>query len=155
MDIEKTQTGLIIHNPSPTIKEKALRYFSLTNPTREFFIYSKEDDKHDVLYITSGFANLKDDKLRNELRNYHEITPPAGKKISLPQNREPRSQLQKDCIEKLTTSDSAKITVELKPGVGKAEPYSRKIPVPDSPSGYKLMGELKVGDEVFDQHGNP
>ena len=155
MDIEKTQTGLIIHNPSPTIKEKALRYFSLTNPTREFFIYSKEDDKHDVLYITSGFANLKDDKLRNELRNMHEITPPAGKKISLPQNREPRSQLQKDCIEKLTTSDSAKITVELKAGVGKAEPYSRKIPVPDSPSGYKLMGELNVGDEVFDKNGNP
>ena len=85
----------------------------------------------------------------------HEITPPAGKKISLPQNREPRSQLQKDCIEKLTTSDSSKITVELKPGVGKAEPYSRKIPVPDSPSGYKLMGELKVGDEVFDKNDNP
>ena len=155
MHIEKTATGYAIYNPSTLIKQKALTYFSLKNPVREFFTYSREDSDHDVLYITSGFGGLRDERLRHELKDYTELTPHPGKKIELTQTREPRSQLQKDCIEKLTTSDSAKITVELKPGVGKAEPYSRKIPVPDSPSGYKLMGELKVGDEVFDKNGNP
>lgn len=155
MHIEKTATGYAIYNPSTLIKQKALTYFSLKNPVREFFTYSREDSDHDVLYITSGFGGLRDERLRHELKDYTELTPHPGKKIELTQTREPRSQLQKDCIEKLTTSDSSKITVELKPGVGKAEPYSRKIPVPDSPSGYKLMGELKVGDEVFDKNGNP
>lgn len=39
-------------------------------------------------------------------------------------------------------------------GFGKAEPYSRKIPTP-TPQGYTLMGDLKVGDYVFDQTGRP
>lgn len=155
MKVQKTTTGYIIHDPSPFIKKKALQYFSLTNPVREFFTYSKESTFHDVLYITSGFGSIRDDAVRRELSHAEIIKPPAGKGISLEMTREPRSQLQKDCIEKLTTSQSNKITVELKPGVGKAEPYTRKIPVPDSPTGYKLMGDLKVGDEVFDKHGNP
>lgn len=155
MKVQKTYTGYIINDPTPFIKKKALQYFSLTNPTREYFTYSRESDVHDVLYITSGFGHLRDEQLRYELCDAEEITPPSGNRISLEMTREPRSQLQKDCIEKLTTSHSHKITVELKPGVGKAEPYSRKIPVPDSPSGYKLMGDLMVGDEVFDRHGNP
>ena len=155
MKVMKTVTGYIINDPTPYIKKKALQYFSLTNPTREFFTYSKESDDHDVIYITSGFGHLRDEQLRYELCDAEEIKPPTPDSIHLEMTREPRSQLQRDCIEKLTTSKSSKITVELKPGVGKAEPYSRKIPVPNSPYGYKLMGELNVGDEVFDKHGNP
>lgn len=155
MKVQKTNTGYIIQDPSTFIKQKALQYFSLTNPVREFFTYSRETEDHDVLYITSGFGHLRDERLRYELCDAEEIKPHTGESISLEMTREPRSELQRDCIKKLTTSSSSKITVELKPGVGKAEPYSRKIPCPTSPTGYKLMGELKVGDEVFDRHGNP
>ena len=37
-------------------------------------------------------------------------------------------------------------------GAGKAQPVSTVIP---TPGGCKLMGELKVGDEVFDRYGKP
>lgn len=40
------------------------------------------------------------------------------------------------------------------PGGGKAEPYSNKIPTPTK-HGFTLMGDLKIGDKVFDRHGNP
>ena len=40
-----------------------------------------------------------------------------------------------------------------KPGFGKAQPYSTKIPTPTE-QGYTLMGDLKVGDYVFDRTGN-
>jgi superfamily II DNA or RNA helicase len=40
------------------------------------------------------------------------------------------------------------------PGFGKAEPYTRKIPTPTK-QGYTLMGDIKVGDYVFDKSGNP
>ncbi len=70
MNIEKTTTGVIIREPSDEIKRKCLQYFSLPNPVREFFVYCKKDpdyDKlvsfmrdHDIIYITSGFLNIKD-----------------------------------------------------------------------------------------------
>ena len=70
-------------------------------------------------------------------------------------NRQPRSPLQEDCIRMLTNPNNkgGKTTVELKPGTGKYEPYSRKIPTPTE-QGYTLMGDLKVGDYVFDRTGN-
>ena len=37
-------------------------------------------------------------------------------------------------------------------GSGKAQPVSTKIPTPD---GYKLMGDIKVGDKVFGSNGQP
>lgn len=39
-------------------------------------------------------------------------------------------------------------------GIGKFEPYSRKIPTPTE-NGFTLMGDLKVGDKVFSRDGNP
>ena len=125
MKIEKTSTGLRIKEPTDTIKQKCLRYFSLVNPVREYFIYSGNDPDHkpifgkekDVIYITSGFLKINDREI-SQLK-YSTIQPPVGKKISIEMNRQPRSDLQRDCIKKLTTSTSNKITVELKPGVGK------------------------------------
>lgn len=125
MKIEKTSTGLRIKEPTDTIKQKCLRYFSLVNPVREYFIYSGNDPDHkpifgkekDVIYITSGFLKINDREI-SQLK-YSTIQSPVGKKISIEMNRQPRSDLQRDCIKKLTTSTSNKITVELKPGVGK------------------------------------
>lgn len=157
MRIERTTTGLIIYDPSMIIKRKCLQYFALSSPKREFFIYNRIDDNHTVLYVTSAFEHLEDKALQDELKtvNIKNIRPSEGDKIILKMTREPRSDLQRDCINKLTSSNSKKITVQLKPGTGKAEPYSRKIPSPDSDKGWKLMGDIQLNDRVFDLFGNP
>lgn len=128
MKIEKTTTGVIIREPSDEIKRKCLQYFSLPNPVREFFVYCKKDPDyeklvsfmrdHDIIYITSGFLNIKD-KVIESLNVSSEKPIQTPRLITLDMNREPRSQLQRDCIELLTTSKENKITVELKPGTGK------------------------------------
>ena len=104
MKVEKTTTGCIINSGN--------------DPDRPP-IFGHE---RDVLYISSGFLNIADDVIRRETKWKKEITPSNGKTISLGSTREPRSELQKDCIKVLTTSNSHKITCELKPGV---EPYYR------------------------------
>lgn len=162
MEVERTTTGLIIHNPSDTIKRKCLQYFSLTNPIREYFLYSGNDpDKKpifgkdkDVIYITSGFLNVNDPDILYEIGHIKTIQPPIGKKVEITMNRQPRSKLQEDCISAMMNSKQNKVTVELKPGVGKMQPYSTKIPTPTR-QGYTLMGDLKVGDYVFDRTGKP
>lgn len=162
MKLERTTTGLIIHNPDDITKRKILQYFSLVNPVREFFIYSGNDTskkpifgkEHDVVYISSGFLGLNDQYIRN-LPRPTIIQPLTPSKIQLTMNRQPRSPLQEDCIAMLTDPNkkNSKITVELKPGVGKEQPYSTKIPTPTE-CGYTLMGDLKVGDYVYDRNGD-
>lgn len=159
LSVERTTTGVIIRQPNTDVKKAVLKYFSLLKPTREYFIYSGNDpngktlfgDEKDVIYITSGFLKIKDPVIQSLPRGVVK-QPPMPAKIDLKVERSPRSQLQRDCIEKLTTSNSSKITVELKPGTGKFEPYSRHIPTPTK-QGYTLMGDLKVGDYVFDRTG--
>ena len=126
VSVEKTTTGVIIRKPTTDIKKAVLKYFSLLKPTREYFIYSGNDpngkalfgDEKDVIYITSGFLKIKDPVIQSMPRGVVK-QPPMPAKIELNVERTPRSQLQRDCIEKLTTSPSAKITVECRPGVGK------------------------------------
>lgn len=161
MKVEKTATGLIIRQPTDSIKRKCLQYFSLVNPVREYFIYSGNDPNNkpifgkdkDVIYITSGFLKIKDDEISKLKPTI--IQPTTPKRVDIKMNRQPRSALQRDCIDKMITQNngSNKLTIELKPGTGKMEPYSRKIPTPTI-NGYTLMGDLKVGDHVFDRTGN-
>lgn len=126
MRLEKTTTGLIIHEPDMEIKEKCLEYFSLQDPVREYFVYSGTDptvktrfgkDK-DVLYIPSGFLKIQDPVIR-KLHGIRPIASQTPRHVEITMTREPRSDLQRDCIKILTTSTSPKITVELKPGTGK------------------------------------
>lgn len=126
MKIEKTATGVIIRQPSNVIKEKCLQYFSLDKPVREFFVYSGSDPDHkpilgherDVIYITSGFLSIKDPEIQKlKIDSTKPLQTP--KRVQITMNREPRSELQRDCIKMLTTSEKNKITVELKPGTGK------------------------------------
>jgi superfamily II DNA or RNA helicase len=127
MKVEKTSTGLIIHQPTDEIKRKCLRYFSLSDPVREYFIYSGKDTKkvpifgkeHDVIYITSGFLSLNDQAIRQLRPFVHNITSSDGSTVHVTMNRQPRSKLQEDCIHSIITSKSSKITIEVKPGVGK------------------------------------
>lgn len=41
------------------------------------------------------------------------------------------------------------------PGFGKGHPCSTKLPSPDREYGYITIGDLCIGDNVFDAHGNP
>ena len=126
MKIEKTTTGLIIHNPDMMTKRKLLQYFSLVNPVREFFIYSGNDDsrpglfgmEHDVVYVTSGFMYINDQYIR-AMPSPSIIQPKTPKRITLEMNRQPRSKLQEDCIAKMIDPNNrhSKMTLELKPGV--------------------------------------
>lgn len=126
MRIEKTTTGLIIKEPSEIVKRKCLQYFTLPKPTREFFIYSGNDPdnkptfghEHDVIYITSGFLKINDPEIQ-KLKVDSTKKPLTPKPITLSMNREPRSDLQRDCIKMMTSSEAPKLTVELKPGTGK------------------------------------
>lgn len=128
MKLERTTTGLIIHEPSNDIKRKILQYFSLVNPLREYFIYSGNDrtkkpifgKEHDVVYISSGFMNLNDNIVK-ALPKPSMIQPITPTSIEITMNRQPRSKLQEDCIKMMTDTKQAsyKTTIELKPGVGK------------------------------------
>ena len=128
MKLERTTTGLIIHNPDNIVKRKVLQYFSLVNPLREYFIYSGNDRskppifglEHDVIYISSGFLTIGD-ALINQLPRPSVIQPTTPQSITLEMNRQPRSPLQEDCIRMLTNPNNkgGKTTVELKPGTGK------------------------------------
>ena len=127
MRIEKTNTGIIIHEANYNIKQKCLQYFSLTDPVREYFLYSGNDPnnkprfgkEHDVIYITSGFEKIKDPIINRMIVGGKHISPITPHHIHLTVTKEPRSDLQRDCIKMLTTSDAKKITIELKPGVNK------------------------------------
>lgn len=126
MKLERTTTGLIIHEPSNDIKRKILQYFSLVNPLREYFIYSGNDrtkkpifgKEHDVVYISSGFMNLNDNIVK-ALPKPSMIQPITPTSIEITMNRQPRSKLQEDCIKMMTDTKQAsyKTTIELKPGV--------------------------------------
>lgn len=106
------------------IKRAVLRYFSLTNPVREYFIYSGNDKskkplfgkEHDVIYISSGFLNIEDEDIKR-LPKPSVINYQTPKKVEITMNREPRSPLQEDCIRQMLNTKSSKITIELKPGV--------------------------------------
>lgn len=123
MFVEKTATGVIFHNPTEDIKEKCLQYFSLTDPIREYFVYSGNDPdnkikfiKKDVIYISSGFLKINDPVIKRIIFT-KKIEPPTPGKVTIKMDKEPRSELQKECIKTMTESKSPKITVELKPGV--------------------------------------
>ena len=65
-----------------------------------------------------------------------------------------RDKLQEDTVTFLTENSNKQLAVNLATGFGKEEPYSRKIPTPTD-NGWTRMGDLKVGDYVFDRTGNP
>lgn len=162
MKVEKTTTGVIIYDPTKEMKRKILQYFSLRDPVREFFIYSGNDTsskplfgkEHDVIYVTSGILKINDPELQKMLRGYKTLAVPTPQSIDIEMTMKPRSRFQEDCIKAMMTCPNPKMTIEAKGGLGKMEPYYRKIPAP-VPAGFIRMGDIHVGDKVFDRHGNP
>lgn len=71
---------------------------------------------------------------------------------------QPRDQMQQNVIDFLTSDGMFnqnkplhQLGIVANPGFGKGLPVSTKIP---TPNGFKLMGDLQVGDEVFAEDGS-
>lgn len=123
------------------------------------YIYDSEEDAlyfHkgvDLNYLrrTLGDVTFKDD-------SYHPFRP---MKFKYEEIVAPRNDEQVDVINFIAglnqhsdNLDKRQLFLVKAPGFGKCEPYSRKIPTPTE-KGYTLMGDLKVGDYVFDRRGYP
>jgi len=70
---------------------------------------------------------------------------------------QPRSDIQKESIDYLLAKgnfshykDETQMFLCLKPGEGKAQPINTILP---TPNGFKKLGDLNVGDYVFDRNG--
>ena len=122
------------------------------------FMYDKETDTlflHkgvDIEYLQRCLGNV-----RVVYDLYHPFKP---MKFEYEEIIAPRNEEQIDVIDFITgqgyhdNGNDSQIFLVKDPGFGKLEPYSRKIPTPTE-KGYTLMGDLKVGDYVFDRNGMP
>ena len=118
------------------------------------------DESTDILYLHKGVdLNYIMKFLPNahvEYDNFHDFKPMNFEyEVVIP----PRNDEQVDVINFIAglSHHSANINerqlfLVKQPGSGKAQPYSTKIP---TSNGYKLMGDLKVGDYVLNQMGKP
>lgn len=122
------------------------------------FIYDKDTD---TLFLHKGVdieylqRCLGDIKVEYDLHHPYKPMKFEYEEIIAPRNDE-----QVDVIDFITgqgyhdNANASQIFLVKTTGFGKAEPYSRKIPTPTE-KGYTLMGDLKVGDYVFDRLGRP
>lgn len=115
------------------------------------FLYEDPDNK--MICLPTGMVDvirkvfpkvpIKDNS--SQYWDYTNITP-------VKHEATPRNQLQVDFINFTLeqASHKRKLAGILSPGTGKGVPLHTKIP---TPTGYKLMGDLKVGDKVFGSDG--
>lgn len=120
------------------------------------------DDDTDILYLNRGVDIEYLRRLLVSARIVHQ-EPVESKpmKFDYEEIISPRNDDQKDVINFIaglnqhsSNQSEHQLFLVKDPGFGKQEPYSRKIPTPTE-KGYTLMGDLKVGDKVFDRHGKP
>ena len=118
------------------------------------------DESTDILYLHKGVdLNYIMKFLPNahvEYDNFHDFKPMNFEyEVVVP----PRNDEQTDVINFIaglnhhsSNINERQLFLVKQPGFGKAQPFSVKIPTPD---GYTLMGDLKVGDYVLNQMGEP
>lgn len=120
------------------------------------------DDETDILYLNRGVDIEYLRRLLVSARITHQ-DPVESKPMRFDYEEiiSPRNDDQKDVINFIaglnqhsSNQSEHQLFLVKDPGFGKMEPYSRKIPTPTE-KGYTLMGDLKVGDKVFDRHGMP
>ena len=146
----------------------------LLNPLIELFTYEDEfaeetnilgfmhDPETDTLYFHRGVDLNYLRKLLINVKMVEEPPAPCEEmKFEYEEIIAPRNAEQEDVIDFLACEgryvnnvDRSQLFLVLGTGKGKMEPCSRKIPAP-VPKGYIKMGDIKVGDYVFDRHGIP
>ena len=123
-----------------------------------WFAY-KEDEENEIMYIHKG---IKLTQLMYYFPNHeleYDLSGKPCKYMKLKLTVQPRSDIQKESIEYLLgkgkfsefKNETQKFLC-LKPGDGKAQPINTIIP---TPNGFKKLGDLNVGDYVFDRNGKP
>ena len=118
------------------------------------------DEDQDLLYLHKGVdVNYLSRLLENTHIEYSPADPMKSMQFEYDEIVPPRNAEQTDCINFIAgihqhseNIDDNQIFLVKNPGFGKAEPYSRKIP---TVNGFTRMGDLKVGDTVFDRRGYP
>lgn len=129
---------------SNTIVDEMLETKNPVMPLKEnqFLIIKNEETKEP--FATLRYRNNKIEILNNSQPIMNNWT--IHKKI-FPRNPE------QSCLFDLLFDPEIKILLAQGPfGSGKAQPNNTKIP---TPNGYKLLGELQVGDFIYDRQGNP
>ena len=149
MKIVKERTRLIFTEYTPLEKHKIE---DLVASLDNLFLYQDPEDK--IICLPTGMektirAMFKDAKFTDNSKEFW----PFARITPVEHYAQPRNQLQIDFIQFVldNAKDKRKLAGILSPGTGKAQPISTKIPTPD---GYKLMGDIKVGDCVFNGDGN-
>lgn len=159
-------TGYLINNG-----EEAL---SLIEPIIDRLTYEDEyieatktlgwlyDKEHDLLFLHKGIDLNYITQYLGKCKILFRIGEPFREMgFEYEEIIAPRDKDQEDVIDfiagqgpHLSNKNDSQIFLVKKPGFGKAEPYSRKIPTPTA-AGYTLMRDIKVGDMVFNRHGKP
>lgn len=87
------------------------------------------------------------------VKDYHNIDVDFDRYDQLSMTKDPNRRLkphQKEAVQFLLSRKKCILADDM--GVGKMESVNSLIP---TPYGFKKMGDIKVGDKVFDMHGNP
>lgn len=150
MIITKERTRLIFTEYTPLEKRKLE---DLVASLDNVFLYQDPDDK--MIGMPTGmektikklFSKSKFIDNSSKYWEYAKIKP-------VTHEAEPRNQLQIDFIKFVLehAKKKDKIAGILSPGTGKSLPVNTRIP---TPSGYKFMGDIQVGDMVLGSDGSP
>ena len=150
MNILKERTRLVFTDYTDLDRKKIE---DLVASIDNVFMYHDPDNK--MICLPTGmentikklFKNAKFTDNSSSYWDYARIQP-------VEHNAQPRNQLQIDFIKFVldNANKKQKLAGILSPGTGKGQPFDTKIPTPD---GYKLMGNIRKGDKVFDIYGNP
>ncbi len=150
MRIVKERTRLIFTEYNELEKHKLE---DLVGTDDKAFLYQDPDDK--MLCFPPGmydsvkamFPKIPIEDRSATYWEYESITP-------VTHEAKPRNQLQVDFIKFVLENANKKNNLAgiLSPGTGKEEPISTHIP---TLGGYKLMGDIKVGDQVIGSKGKP
>lgn len=120
------------------------------------------DETHDILYLHKGVDIDYLRRLLNDVEFTYELFDPYKEmNYQFEEAFPPKNEDQEDVIKFLSAKPpynenlrESQIFLVKTGGFGKMEPYSRKIPTP-TVNGYIAMGDLKIGDQVFGENGNP
>lgn len=150
-------------------------HFDVYNTHMELWPYSKDDypaledmytavDKHSgiekacgyiiedgKLFLPRGTSVSKVEQMCDVVANYvTESDPYEDMSKKFTSFYDPRDGLQEESIKFLTTDRNHQLGLNLKTGLGKAQPLSTLIP---TSKGYVRMGDLEVGSEIFGSDG--
>lgn len=148
MNIVKERTRIIFTEYNDSEK---VRIDNLVGTMDKVFSYEDPDNR--MICLPTGMERAVEAAFpKVHIEDHSKEYWPAAAITPVKHNAQPRNQLQIDFIQFVLdqANKKQKLAGILSPGTGKMEPYSRKIP---TPTGWKRMGDLQIGDEIFGSRG--